>query len=414
MVMKGFTKYFKPIYPVILINIIGYFLLYLYRQPYAQATVFSGLAVIALICITYALILKLLHGDEYLFLIVSMLVSLGIIMLYRINKELAVKQILWLALGIALFFLCYFIYTRFAKWDKLIFFYLGGALGLFVFTMAFAKNIKGAKNWIFIGDFSIQASEIIKVLYILLLASYYTNPEKLQINGLKLMGREICINHKLVFIVISYCHIGFLILQKELGTAFLLFAVFFLFLFVSGSSVWVMAINACIASIGGVLSYLLMNHIRVRVDIWMNPWADISNRGYQVAQSLFAIGAGGFFGTGLGLGRPDLIPEVHSDFIFSAICEEMGVFGGIAVIFLFFIFVYRGVKISLMAKEPFDKNAALGITLMFGLQTFIILGGVTKLIPLTGITLPFISYGGSSLTTGFISLGFLQAISNKY
>jgi len=412
--MKNLYKHFKPIYLVILINIIGFFLLYLYRQPNDQAAVFAGIAVIALICTAYALILKLALGDGYLFLIVSMLVSLGIIMLYRLNKDLAVKQILWLALGTAMFFLCYFIYTRFAKWEMLMYFYLGGSFVLFALTMALAKNIKGAKNWIFIGDFSIQASEIIKVLYVLFTASYYSNSEKLQISGLKLMGRDICINHRLVFIAISYCYIGFLVLQKELGTAFLLFVVFFLFLFISGSSILIMVINACFASAGALLGYLLMSHIKVRVDIWLNPWADISNRGYQIVQSLFAIGAGGFFGTGLGLGRPDLIPEVYSDFIFSAICEEMGIFGGIAVIFLFFIFVYRGVKISLIAKEPFDKNVALGITLMFGLQTFIILGGVTKLIPLTGITLPFISYGGSSLVSGFVALGILQAISNKY
>jgi cell division protein FtsW (lipid II flippase) len=147
--------------------------------------------------------------------------------------------------------------------------------------------------------------------------------------------------------------------------------------------------------------------------MWMNPWADAAGKGYQITQSMFAIGAGGFFGRGIGLGNPNLIPEVKTDFIFSAICEEVGIFGGIAVILLYFILVYRGFKISLYIKDSFKKLVALGITLMFGFQTFIIIGGVIKFIPLTGITLPFISYGGSSLTSGFIALGILQALSKE-
>ena len=156
-----------------------------------------------------------------------------------------------------------------------------------------------------------------------------------------------------------------------------------------------------------------MNHIQIRVHTWLDPWADVAGSGYQIYQSLFAIASGGFFGTGLGQGRPGYIPEVHSDFIFSAICEELGLFGGFAIILLFFIFTYRGIKIALKLPDGFDKCVATGITVMFGIQTFIIIGGVIKMIPLTGITLPFISYGGSSLLSSFISLGILQAISAK-
>lgn len=154
-----------------------------------------------------------------------------------------------------------------------------------------------------------------------------------------------------------------------------------------------------------------MTHVQVRYEAWVNPWRDIAGRGYQITQSLFAIAEGGFFGTGLGLGRPDSIPEVHTDFIFSAICEEMGIFGGIAVILLYFILIYRGFKIALQINDMFKKIVALGITLTYSYQTFIIIGGVTKLIPLTGITLPFISYGGSSLVSAFIAFGILQGIS---
>lgn len=411
--MKSFARYFKPAYLVVLVNIMGFSLLYLYTNPHEDTTIYAGIAVVALICLAYTLILKLKLGDEYLFLIVSMLVSIGIIMLYRLDKNLALKQIVWLSVGIIMFFACYYTYLKLDIWDKAIYLYIAASFILFMLTIVFGRRIKGAYNWIVIGGISIQASEIIKVLYVLFLASFYTNPRKLDIPEFRLKRWNIRLSNRLVFIVLNYFFIGFLFLQRELGTAFLLFGVFILFLFIFGSSIPVLILNGGIACLGVVFSYFYFYHIRVRFHMWLNPWRDISNKGYQITQSLFAIGSGGFFGRGLGLGRPDFIPEVHTDFIFSAICEEMGIFGGIAVIFLFFIFAYRGFKISLTVKETFDKIAALGITLIFALQTFIILGGVIKLIPLTGITLPFISYGGSSLVSGFISLGILQAISKK-
>ena len=149
------------------------------------------------------------------------------------------------------------------------------------------------------------------------------------------------------------------------------------------------------------------------METWLNPWQLIDNKGYQITQSLFAIANGGFFGTGVGLGHPDFIPEVHTDFIFSAICEEMGIFTGIAVMMLFLILVYRGFKIAFSQEDKFFKIVAFGISSLFGFQAFIIFGGVIKMIPLTGITLPFISYGGSSMIASFIGLGILQVASEE-
>ncbi len=172
-------------------------------------------------------------------------------------------------------------------------------------------------------------------------------------------------------------------------------------------------INLAALGVIGVVGCKFLYHIQVRVSTWLDPWADISNKGYQITQSLFAIASGGYFGRGLGNGSPYYIPEVHSDFIFAAICEEMGVFGGVAVILLFFLIAYRCFKISILTPAPFDKAVSFGVTVMFALQTFIIIGGVTKLIPLTGITLPFVSYGGTSIIISFASLGIIQAISAK-
>ena len=197
-------------------------------------------------------------------------------------------------------------------------------------------------------------------------------------------------------------------MQREWGTTVLILIIVFILTYVFENNKLFIFINFIFAVPVALFGYFFVYHIRVRVDIWLNPWIDASGKGYQIVQSLFAIVSGGFFGTGIGMGNPDLVPAANTDFIFSAICEEMGIFGGVAVILLYFLLTYRGIKIVLSVRARFEKILALGITVIFGLQTFIIIGGVIKLIPLTGITLPFVSYGGSSLLTGFILLGFYK------
>ena len=184
-------------------------------------------------------------------------------------------------------------------------------------------------------------------------------------------------------------------------------------MYVFGEKKKILLFNILFGCVGALLGALLVPHIKVRIDVWLDPWSDITGRGYQITQSLFAIGSGGFFGSGIGLGSPEYIPEVHSDFIFSAICEEFGLLGGVAVVMLYFILVYRGIRIAMQNNNAFYRCVAAGISALFGFQTFIILGGVIKLIPLTGITLPFISYGGSSLLISFSAVAVLEAIANR-
>lgn len=199
--------------------------------------------------------------------------------------------------------------------------------------------------------------------------------------------------------------------KLEWGIAALFFAIYLSLLYLFGESGLFTLLNVLCAVAAGALGSRFMSHIRVRIATWLDPFADAAGKGYQITQSLFAIGAGGFDGRGIGNGSPYLIPVVSSDFIFSAICEEMGVLGAIGVIMLYFVLVYRGFKIAVSSTNGFQKAVSAGLSAMLGVQTFIIIGGVTKLIPLTGITLPFISYGGSSMLTTFAALGILQAIS---
>lgn len=400
--MKAFKK---PAILLLLTNIMAFALLFFYRTPLDVNILYIGVAVTALSAITYFAITYFHLGDEYLFLIVSMLITLGTLMLCRLDFSFGLKQILWYLISIGAFYITFFIY-RYANWlPKLGLFYYISGIVLFIVTLVFGTRSGGAKNWIYVFGRTVMPSEFIKLLFVFFLASYYNSSrDKVYFNKIK---------EKYAVAIMMYIYLGFLVLQREWGISVLFFATYILLEYIFENDKKIIFGNILIAGVGGCLGYLTMYHIQVRISNWLDPFSDAANKGYQIVQSLFAIEAGGFFGSGIGLGKPNFIPEVHTDFIFSAICEEMGMFGGVAVILLFFIFVYRGMKIALSLPEGFDKCVATGITVLFGIQTFIIIGGVIKLIPLTGITLPFISYGGSSLLASFISLGVLQAISAK-
>lgn len=388
-----------------IINIMALILFLFYGDKLEKNIIVSIIVFMAIIYVSNYVLSKVSKGDNYIFLITAMLLSIGIIMIYRINPSLGIKQIVLFGIGIISFFVTYFVLKKIKDGPKYMILYLGVSLALYLVTLIFGKSIGGAKNWISIAGFGFQPSEITKILFVFFVASYYTKKDEYK----KIFKKKTSI----VFMAVSYSFIGFLFLQKELGTALLIFLVFNVLFYVYEEDRKLISLNLLGAVIMGAVSYLLFNHVRLRVDIWLNPWKEVASKGYQITQSLFAIGSGGFFGTGIGLGHPEFIPEVHTDFIFSAICEEMGIFAGIAVIMLFMIMVYRGIKIALEQPNMFYRILALGITATIGFQAFIILGGVINMIPLTGITLPFISYGGSSLISSFIALAILQVASEE-
>ncbi|HZJ77004.1 MAG TPA: FtsW/RodA/SpoVE family cell cycle protein, partial [Oscillospiraceae bacterium] len=389
---------------------------------------------------SYIIIVKRQMGDQYIFLIISMLTGLGIIMLFRLNPDYGFAQIKWYGFGIVLYFASYILFRTIKNWDRYIYVYIIGSMLLFLMTFTLGINIKGSINWVRIGDFTFQPAEATKIFFVFFIAAYYNlildsketediaegkdvpSSKKDMLSGSStgknraanygnLIKNKQIIKNKYVFLIIIYSHLFLLLAQRELGMTVLFYVVFISIFYIYEEDYKLLFYNIGALMIILVLSYFTLSHVKIRLTTWINPWKQISGKGYQITQSLFAITTGGFFGTGLGLGNPAFIPAVHTDFIFSAICEEMGLFGGMAVVLLYFILIYRGFKIALTIKDSFRKIVALGITLIYGYQTFIIIGGVIKLIPLTGITLPFISYGGSSLISAFIAFGILQAIS---
>ncbi len=409
--MFGALTYKRPINLVIMVNIAAYAVLMLYTQPFDRNVPITCLLVTGLICTAYSLITWLKMGDEYIFLIVSMLFSLGIIMLYRLNPKTGLKQLIWFVAGIVLFFITYVLFTKIKLWSRLGFVYAAASIILNIVTLLFGSRINGARSWIIIGGRSMQLSEVTKIIFILFLACYYDRQKEglIYFPVIKFLSREA--QNRVFLAGVTFMNIILMIFQKEWGTVALFFLLYIILLYVFGNNRLFLIANGVTAIPIALFAYFFIYHIRVRFDMWLDPWSDASGKGYQILQSLFAVGTGSFLGTGIGGGQPNLIPAVNTDFIFSAICEEMGVLSGIAIILLYFILCYRGIKIVLGIKYGFYKVLSLGISVMFGIQTFIIIGGVIKLIPLTGITLPFVSYGGSSLITSFISLGILQAVS---
>lgn len=385
-------------------EILSLSLLFIYQgKEINKYTLITGIGLVFLIYISNFALNKVSHGDNYIFLIVTMLISIGIVMIYRIDAELGVKQLIWTAVGIAVFFASYLIMKFIRGWDRGIYFYIGATYLAFILTFAFGMRKGGSLNWIEIGSITVQPSEIIKIIIIFVLASFYSNKEKY--NKIK---------HSSYYLTaVMYTFILLSFMQKDLGTALVFYAVFFLIQFIYEDNRKLILYNLGLFTVSGGLGYLIFDHVKIRFQSWLNPWKYIQNQGYQITQSLFAIAEGGFFGKGLGLGNPDFIPVVYTDFIFSAICEEMGIFTGIGIIMLFMILVYRGFKIAIGQDNMFYRILAIGISSLFGIQSFVILAGVLKLIPLTGITLPFVSYGGSSMVASFIALGILQACSEE-
>ena len=385
-----------------LFEVLSLFLLFVYNWDFTDKnTYITGIGLILIIYISNYILLKISNGDNYIFLIVTMLLSIGVIMIYRIDSELGIKQLIWLSVGILIFYLTYFILKLIKGWQRWALLYIGLSYMLFFSTFLLGKRTYGAINWIRIGGYSFQPAEITKILLIFLIAAYYTNEE--------FFKKFKYGNYYLLAIVYSF--IALLFLQRDLGTALIFYSIFIALQYIYESDRKLIIINICLAIIGGIFGYLAFDHVKVRVLTWIDPWSYIDNKGYQITQSLFAIAEGGFFGTGLGLGNPEFIPLAYTDFIFSAICEEMGIFTGIGIIMLFMILVYRGFKIALNQNNKFFRILALGVSTLFGVQSIIILGGVLKVLPLTGITLPFVSYGGSSILSSFIALGILQVAS---
>jgi cell division protein FtsW (lipid II flippase) len=370
------------------------------------------------------------RGDELLMPAVAGLVAIGIVMLNRLPQDLAGNaalnlgmvgtQLVWFAVGLGAMvavavglrddgFLRHYKYT----WG------LAAAL-LLVVTFLFGTEINDARLWIVVGPVGFQPSEAIKVMLVIFLAGYLAENRavlagaNLRLGPLTLPPLPYLAPMLVVFAGVMLV----VVVSRDLGTALLFFGVFLTMLFVAtGRPVYVLFGMGLFVA-GAAVAYALFPHVAERINTWLDPWGDPSGAGYQTVQAIYAFARGGLLGEGLGQGLPTIdgvlpIPAVHTDMIFAAIGEELGLLGGVAVLALLAVIMARGLRIAVLARDDFSTMLAAGLTAGLVLQSLIIIGGNLKVVPLTGITLPFVSYGGSSLVASFVIVGVLLSISHR-
>lgn len=338
------------------------------------------------------------------------LAGLGLIEVYRLQPDLLVRQVFWIAMGSGVLLATFHLARDLQRVYRARAAAAGLAVLLLLSTVILGTSRGGTRQWLDIGVASFQPSEIAKVLVVLFVAGHlgarWARWEKEGFTERKLL-RALILPAALLA-----ASVGLLIAQRDLGGAALFYAVFLVLVYVVSGRASYVVFGTGAALAAGFIGYGIIPHVRLRVDAWLNPWEDLAGSGYQTVQALFALGSGGLLGTGLGLGHPDLVPAAHTDLIFIAVAEELGLVGAVATIGLLAVLTVRGLNVAAIAKSSQGKLLAVGLVTLLAVQGLLILGGSTRLLPLTGITLPFVSYGGSSMVSNMALLGLLLALSD--
>ena len=366
--------------------------------------------------------LMLPHSDVLLLPLVTLLTGLGLVMIFRLTynvdekQGLAITQAVWILIGSGTMFLLVLFFRNYHRLFD--YKYMLAAVAVLLIASTFTPlgyEVNGARLWVSLGPVGFQPSEFARIALIIFFAGYLADTrDLLAATSRTILGVQIpALKYFGPVALVWAASLGLLVFEKDLGSSLLFFAVPLLMLYAATGRIAYVLLGGVLFSVGSFLAFLLFDHVKVRVRAWLDPWAYPDTDGFQILQSIFNIADGGLLGTGLGAGFSQTIPEVETDFVFSAVASELGLLGATAVLLAFLVFVYRGTKIALLAQDDASKLLAFGLTAMFAIQTLVIVGGVTKAIPLTGITLPFVSYGGSSVVGNFILTGLLLLISER-
>ena len=354
------------------------------------------------------------YADPYLLPMVALLTAVGLTLIYRLNPDDAFRQGLWIVVGVSAFSAVLLVFRadyRIVENYKYLFGI--GALVLLALPAApvIGKTVNGARLWVDIGPLRFQPGEFAKLALIVFLAGYLREKREVLAQGrLKDVGPLLVIWGAAMLVLLQ---------TNDLGSALLYFGIFLGMLYVATARLTYVAGGLGLFVAGSLALYQVVPRVQQRVIAWTDPWSDADGSGYQIIQSLYSIANGGFWGTGLGKGTftttggSELIPFAKTDFIYSVIAQELGLVGAAALLLVYMLIVVRGFRTALLAEDGFSKLLAAGLTFGLAIQTFIILGGIVRLIPLTGITLPLISYGGSSIVANFVLLAGLLLVSNR-
>jgi cell division protein FtsW (lipid II flippase) len=357
------------------------------------------------------------RADGTILPLAMLLTGIGFVTISRLDRDLARLQAVWAAVAIAAFILTLAFVRRVRTLER--YRYTCLALGLIALLLplvpGIGREINGARLWAQFGALTFQPGEVAKILLVVFFAAYLVDRRELLAQGTLRIGRIRLPDPKhLGPLLLAWgVSVVVMVMEKDLGSSLLFFAVFAAMLYMATTRFGYVVVSALLFVLGASVAYQIFDHVQARVEIWLDPWTTAESTGYQIVQSWFAFGTGGFAGTGLGLGSPEKIPNAATDFVFSAIGEELGLLGTVGVLMGFLLFVGAGYRIAVQSRREFPKLFAAGLTTIVGIQAFIIIAGVTRVIPLTGITLPFVSYGGSSLVANFVAVALLARISDE-
>ncbi len=390
----------------------------------------GGFAVLALV-VHLTLRLRAAYADPTLLPIAVAINGLGLAMIHRIDlaridregySPLAPKQLMWAAIGVALATAVLWILRDHRMLRRYTFTAMVAGLALLALPMVpgLGRQINGARIWIGLGGLSFQPGELAKIALTVFFAGYLvTQRDNLSLAGKKLLGMQLPRGRDLGPILIAWmASVGVLVVERDLGTSLLFFGVFVAMLYVATERISWIVIGLSLFAAGAYLAWTLFTHVQGRVSAWLHPFdqavydADFGGS-YQLVQGLFGMAHGGLVGTGLGQGRPTIVPYAESDFIVAAIGEELGMAGLFALFCLYMVLVQRGMRTAIGVRDGFGKLLAGGLAFTIALQCFVVVGGVTRIIPLTGLTMPLLAYGGSSLVSNWIIIGLLLRISDS-
>lgn len=380
---------------IILFQLVGYLVLYLEKMDMKYLMFYLlQLMLFFAVLIIYQKVYKGLSRlvlNDMLFLL-----SVGFLMQVRLNFNSGLRQLIMTCAAMGLCLIVPLIIDRFTWLPELGWIYAVLGILLLLSVFVFGEEKYGAKNWLNIGGIMLQPSEFVKLLYVFFMAA--------------LLAKYSDFKHVVIISIAAAAHVGILVLEKDLGGALIFFITYIFVLFAASGHISYILAGAFAGSGAALISYKFFSHVRIRVSAWKNPWKDIDDAGYQVAQSLFAIGTGGWFGMGLGRGLPESIPIVESDFIFAALSEELGGIFCLCLMMIYICVFLMFINIAVKMKNKFYKLTALGLSIMFMFQVFLCIGGVVKFIPSTGVTLPLISSGGSSVISTCILFSIIQGL----
>ncbi len=398
-----------------------------------RSLLYVGAAYLGLFTVAHFAVRKLApYADPVMLPCVALLNGLGLVMIHRLDLAAAdravalgreaptvliQRQVAWTAIGLVIFVgVLYLVrnHRTLARYG-----YTAGFAGLVLLALpgllpSSISEVNGARIWLRLGIFSIQPGEFAKILLIVFFSVFLMQKRELFSEaGRTFLSMEFPRARDLAPLLIAWgLSVGVLVLERDLGTSLLFFGIVLVLLYTATNKVSWMVIGLSIFLAGSFAAYQIFGHVRTRVEIWLDPFADFNGSGYQLGQALFGLGTGGIGGTGLGAGRPDLVPYAESDFMFSSLGEELGLVGLAAILVVYLVLITRGLRSALAVRDSFGKLLATGLAFTLALQMFVVIGGVTKLIPLTGLTLPFLSYGGSSLVANYALVALLLRVSN--